>query len=61
MSKNTRKSRKFVNKANPETSNRLDAGKNNRFKNRPSIFQLLDRWLLEMKQDTCEWSSSQVE
>ena len=45
-------SSKLINKANPETNN--NTGKNNRFKNRPSMFQLLNKWLLEMKQNTCE-------
>ena len=46
---------KLINKTNTETSN--DTAKNNRFKNRPPIFQLLNKWLLEMKQNMCEKSS----
>ena len=54
MSKNTRKGRKLINKASPETRNMHNTGKNNRFKNRPSILQLVNKWLIEIKQNMCE-------
>ena len=54
MSKNTRKSRKLIDRANPETSNRPNTGKNGRFRDRASIFQLLSKWLIELKQNMCE-------